>query len=109
MWIQTFRTFGCGIWVAEQDLIRLTGGMSGDLSGHSIIGNSVFQLFFNHEPSAAEVVAQTFPNVAPYRDLLETFQRPQETGVAEAVLRIPDGAYHAYMLLSDMERVLIGS
>ena len=109
MWIKTFRTFGCGIWVAEQDLIRLTGGMSGDLSGHSIIGNSVFQLFFNHEPSAAEVVAQTFPNVAPYRDLLETFQRPQETGVAEAVLRIPDGAYHAYMLLSDMERVLIGS
>jgi hypothetical protein len=110
MWIKTFRTFGCGIWMAEQDLVRLTGGIaSGDLSGHSIIGNSVFQLFFNHEPAAAEIVAQTFPNVAPYRDMLETFQRPQETGVAEAVLRLPDGAYHAYMLLSDMERSLIGS
>ncbi|MCB0198292.1 MAG: hypothetical protein KDJ65_40495, partial [Anaerolineae bacterium] len=56
MWIKTFRTFGCGVWVAEQDLIRLTGGAaSGDLSGHSIIGNSVFQLFFHHEPSAAEL------------------------------------------------------
>jgi hypothetical protein len=74
-----------------------------------MIGNSVFQLFFNHEPAAAEVVIQTFPNVAPYRDMLETFGRPQETGVAEAVLRLPDGAYHAYMLLSDMERALIGS
>ena len=42
MWIKTFRTFGCGIWLAEQDLIRLTGGAaSGDLSGHSIVGNSV--------------------------------------------------------------------
>lgn len=110
MWIKTFRTFGCGIWMAEQDLVRLTGGIAtGDLSGHSIIGNSVFQLFFNHEPAAAEVVVQTFPNVGPYREMLETFQRPQETGVAEAVLRLPDGAYHAYMLLSDMERSLIGS
>lgn len=111
MWIKTFRTFGCGIWVAEQDLIRLTGGMaSGDLSGHSIIGNSVFQLFFHHEPSAANVVAETFPNVAPYRDMLETFPRPQETGLAEAVLRLPDGAYHSYMLLTDVERrALIGS
>jgi hypothetical protein len=91
--------------VAEQDLIRLTGGMaSGDLSGHSIIGNSVFQLFFHHESAAAEVVAETFPNVAPYRDMLETFPRPQETGLAEAVLRLPDGAYHTYMLLSDIER-----
>ncbi len=105
MWIKTFRTFGCGIWVAEQDLIRLTGGAaSGDLSGHSIIGNSVFQLFFHHESAAAEVVAQTFPNVAPYRDMLETFPRPQDTGLAEAVLRLPDGAYHAYMLLTDIER-----
>ena len=110
MWIKTFRTFGCGIWVAEQDLIRLTGGrVTGDLSGHSIIGNSVFQLFFNHEPAAAEVVVDTFPNVGPYRDLLETFPRPQETGLAEAVLRLPDGAYQAYMLLSDRERALIGS
>lgn len=110
LWIKTFRTFGCGVWMAEQDLIRLTGGASGDLSGHSIIGNSVFQLFFHHEPAAAEVVAQTFPNVAPYRDLLETIQRPQDTGVAEAVLRIPDGAYHCYMLLSDIEqRMLLGS
>lgn len=111
MWIKTFRTFGCGVWVAEQDLVRLTGGLaSGDLSGHSIIGNSVFQIFFHHEPSAGDVVAETFPNVAPYRDMLETFPRPQETGLAEAVLRLPDGAYHAYMLLSDMERrVLIGS
>jgi len=110
MWIKTFRTFGCGIWMAEQDLVRLTGGLvSGDLSGHSIIGNSVFQLFFNHEPAAAELVVQTFPNVAPYRDMLETFGRPQDSGVAEAVLRLPDGAYHAYMLLSDMERALIGS
>ncbi len=110
MWIKTFRTFGCGIWVAEQDLIRLTGGSaSGDLSGHSIIGNSVFQLFFHHESAAAEVVVETFPNVAPYRDLLETFPRPQESGLAEAILRIPDGAYHAYMLLSDRERSLIGS
>ena len=119
LWIKTFRTFGCGVWVAEQDLVRLTGGMAaGDpsgspsgqsLSGHSIIGNSTFQLFFHHEPSAAVVVAETFPNVAPYRDLLETIQPPQEAGVAEAVLRIPDGAYHAYMLLSDMERSLIGS
>ncbi|GIK42102.1 MAG: hypothetical protein BroJett011_59350 [Chloroflexota bacterium] len=109
MWIKTFRTFGCGIWMAEQDLIRLTGGITGDLSGHSIIGNSVFQLFFNHEPAAAEVVTQTFPNVAPYRDMLETFQRPQDTGVAEAILRLPDGAYHTYMLLSDIERSLVGS
>jgi hypothetical protein len=120
LWIKTFRTFGCGIWVAEQDLARLTGGMmAGDpsagasgqaLSGHSIISNSTFQLFFHHEPSAAALVAGTFPNVAPYKDLLETIQRPQETGVAEAVLRIPDGAYHTYMLLSEVERsVLIGS
>ncbi len=111
MWIKTFRTFGCGVWVAEQDLIRLTGGAaSGDLSGHSIIGNSVFQLFFNHEPSAARVVGDTFPNVLPYGDMLETFPRPQDTGLAEAVLRLPDGAYHTYMLLSDVERkVLIGS
>lgn len=111
MWIKTFRTFGCGVWVAEQDLVRLTGGMaSGDLSGHSIIGNSTFQIFFHHEPSAAALVAETFPNVAPYKDLLETIQQPQETGVAEAVLRIPDGAYHTYMLLSDVERgSLIGS
>jgi hypothetical protein len=110
MWIKTFRTFGCGIWVAEQDLIRLTGGLvTGDLSGHSIIGNSVFQLFFHHESAAAEVVVDTFPNVGPYRDLLETCPRPQETGLAEAVLRLPDGAYHAYMLLSDRERALIGS
>jgi hypothetical protein len=110
LWIKTFRTFGCGIWMAEQDLIRLTGGMSGDLSGHSIIGNSVFQIFFHHEPAAAEMVAQTFPNLAPYRDLLETIQRPQDTGVAEAVLRLPDGAYHCYMLLSEVEqRVLLGS
>jgi hypothetical protein len=56
------------------------------------------------------VVADVFPNVAPYRDLLETIQRPQEAGVSEAVLRIPDGAYHAYMLLSDVEKsALIGS
>lgn len=111
MWIKTFRTFGCGIWVAEQDLIRLTGDVSrsDDLSGYSIIGNSVFQLFFHHESAAAEVVTETFPNVTPYRDMLETFSRPQETGLAEAVLRIPDGAYHAYMLLSDRERSLIGS
>jgi type IV secretory pathway VirB4 component len=111
MWIKTFRTFGCGIWVAEQDLIRLTGGMAnGDLSGHSIIGNSVFQLFFNHEPSAADVVVETFPNVMAYRDMLETFPRPQETGLSEAVLRLPDGVYHTYMLLSDRERnILIGS
>ena len=111
MWIKTFRTFGCGIWVAEQDLIRLTGGAaSGDLSGHSIVGNSVFQLFFYHESSAAEVVSGTFPNVAPYQDMIETFPRPQESGLAEAVLRLPDGAYHTYMLLSDVERkVLLGS
>jgi hypothetical protein len=110
MWIKTFRTFGCGSWVAEQDLIRLTGGNATDLSGQSIIGNSVFQLFFHHEPSAARVVADTFPNVASYRDMLETFPRPQETGLAEAVLRIPDGAYHAYMLLTQTEqRYLIGS
>jgi hypothetical protein len=111
LWIKTFRTFGCGIWMAEQDLIRLVGGQGGgDLSGHSIVGNSVFQLFFYHESSAAEVVAKTFPNVAPYKDSLETFPRPQETGVAEAVLRIPDGAYHCYMLLSDFEqRGLLGS
>jgi hypothetical protein len=111
MWIKTFRTFGCGVWVAEQDLVRLSGGMaSGDLSGHSIIGNSSFQVFFHHESSAAAVVADVFPNVAPYRDLLETIQRPQEAGVSEAVLRIPDGAYHAYMLLSDVEKsALIGS
>ena len=33
-----------------------------------------------------------------------------DTGLAEAVLRLPDGAYHTYMLLSDVERkVLIGS
>jgi hypothetical protein len=110
-WFKTFRTFGCGVWVAEQDLVRLTGGMTtGDPSGHSIIGNSAFQAFFHHEPSAAALVAETFPNVAPYQDLLETIQPPQETGVAEAVLRIPDGAYHIYMLLSDMERgALIGS
>lgn len=110
MWIKTFRTFGCGIWLAEQDLIRLTGGAaSGDLSGHSIVGNSVFQLFFYHESSAADVVAETFPNVTPYRNSLESFPRPQETGLAEAVLRIPDGAYHMYMLLSDIEKSLIGS
>ena len=92
-------------------MIRLTGGAaSGDLSGHSIVGNSVFQLFFHHEPSAAAVVAQTFPNVAPYQDAMETFPRPQETGLAEAVLRIPDGAYHTYMLLSDVEKYsLLGS
>ncbi len=111
MWIKTFRTFGCGVWVAEQDLIRLTGGVaSGDLSGHSIVGNSVFQLFFHHESSAAEVVSATFPNVSPYQDMLENFPRPQETGLAEAVLRLPDGAYHTYMLLSDVERkALLGS
>ena len=119
MWIKTFRTFGCGVWVAEQDLVRLTGGMaSGDpsagsgqvLSGYSIIGNSSFQVLFHHESSAAALVAETFPNVAPYRDLLETIQRPQDSGVAEAVLRIPDGAYHTYMLLSDVERAaLVGS
>jgi hypothetical protein len=110
MWIKTFRTFGCGVWVAEQDLIRLTGGEVSDLSGQSIIGNSVFQLFFYHESSAARVVADTFPNVASYGDMLETFPRPQETGLAEAVLRIPDGAYHAYMLLTPTEqRHLIGS
>ena len=88
-----------------------SAGASGQaLSGHSIIGNSTFQLFFHHEPSAAALVAETFPNVAPYKDLLETIQQPQETGVAEAVLRIPDGAYHTYMLLSDMEcGSLIGS
>jgi hypothetical protein len=115
------------VWVAEQDLVRLTGGMaSGDpfgglrassspgsgqaLAGHSIIGNSSFQVLFHHESSAAALVAETFPNVAPYRDLLETIQRPQDTGVAEAVLRIPDGAYHTYMLLSDVERAaLVGS
>ena len=62
------------------------------------------------EPGAAALVAETFPNVAPYKDLLETIQQPQETDVAEAVLRIPDGAYHSYMLLSDVERgSLIGS
>jgi hypothetical protein len=78
--------------------------------GHSIVGNSVFQLFFHHESAAAEVVSGTFPNVAPYQDMIETFPRPQETGLAEAVLRLPDGAYHAYMLLSDVERkVLLGS
>jgi hypothetical protein len=110
MWIKTFRTFGCGVWVAEQDLVRLTGGDRADLSGQSIIGNSVFQLFFHHEPSAARLVAGTFPNVASYGDMLETFPRPQETGLAEAVLRIPDGAYHAYMLLTGPEqRYLIGS
>jgi hypothetical protein len=111
MWIKTFRTFGCGVWVAEQDLIRLTGGAGGgDLSGHSIIGNSVFQLFFHHEAAAAEVVARTFPNVAPYREMIESFPRPQDTGLAEAALRLPDGAYHTYMLLSDVERnYLIGS
>ena len=54
-------------------------------------------------------MAQTFPNVAPYKTMLETFPRPQETGVAEAVLRIPDGAYHLYMLLSDVEKSLAGS
>ena len=111
MWIKTFRTFGCGIWLAEQDLIRLTGGVGGgDLSGHSIVGNSVFQLLFYHEPSAAAVVAETFPNVAPYRDLLETFPRPQESGLAEAILRLPDGAYHTYMLLAEIEQAaLLGS
>lgn len=111
MWIKTFRTFGCGVWLAEQDLIRLTGGAaSGDLSGHSIIGNSTFQLFFHHESAAADLVAQTFPNVGPYRSQLESFPRPQETGLAEAVLRIPDGAYHVYMLLAEAEqRTLIGS
>jgi hypothetical protein len=110
MWIKTFRTFGCGVWLAEQDLIRLTGGAAtGDLSGHSVIGNSVFQLLFFHEPAAAEVVSQTFPNVAPYQDTLETFPRPQETGLAEAILRIPDGAYHTYMLLAPAERPLLGS
>jgi hypothetical protein len=98
------------VWVAEQDLIRLTGGNVTDLSGTSIISNSVFQLFFHHEPSAARVVAGTFPNVASYGDMLETFPRPQETGLAEAILRIPDGAYHAYMLLTQPEqRYLIGS
>lgn len=110
MWIKTFRTFGCGVWLAEQDLIRLTGKASStDLSGHSIVGNSVFQLFFFHEASAAAVVAETFPNVEPYKNMLESFPRPQETGVAEAVLRIPDGAYHMYMILSDTERSLLGS
>jgi hypothetical protein len=73
------------------------------------VGNSVFQLFFFHEASAAEVVAETFPNVEPYKNMLESFPRPQETGVAEAVLRIPDGAYHMYMILSDTERSLLGS
>jgi len=109
MWFKTFRTFGAGVWVAEQDLFRLTGGTTGDLSGHSIIGNAVFQLFFFHEPAAAQTVVDTFPNTAPYRELLETFRRPQETGVAEAVLRMPDGAYHTYMLLAPMEQTLIGS
>lgn len=110
MWFKTFRTFGAGVWVAEQDLIRLTGGTAaGDLSGHSIIGNSVFQLFFFHEPAAAQAVVNTFPNTTPYRELMESFRRPQETGVAEAVLRLPDGAYHTYMLLTPMERVLVGS
>lgn len=110
MWIKTFRTFGCGIWLAEQDLIRLTGGAaSGDLSGHSIVGNSVFQLFFHHESAAAKMVSETFPNMEPYQNMIESFPRPQETGLAEAVLRIPDGAYHMYMLLSDIERTLVGS
>lgn len=110
MWMKTFRTFGCGVWVAEQDLIRLTGGGTGDLSGHSIVGNSVFQLFFHHAAAAAAVVSETFPNVAPYQDMIETFPRPQESGLAEAILRLPDGAYHTYMLLSDVERRwLIGS
>nr|HMQ54969.1 hypothetical protein [Anaerolineae bacterium] len=110
MWIKTFRTFGCGIWLAEQDLIRLTGGAaSGDLSGHSIVGNSVFQLFFHHESAAARMVSETFPNMEPYQNMIESFPRPQETGLAEAVLRIPDGAYHMYMLLSDLERGLVGS
>jgi len=110
MWIKTFRTFGCGVWVAEQDLARLSGGMaSGDLSGHSIIGNSTFQVFFRHESAAAGVVVDTFPNMAPYRDMLESFQPPQN-GPAEAILRIPDGAYHTYMLLSDWEKsALVGS
>ena len=55
-------------------------------------------------------MAQTFPNVAPYQAALETFPRPQETSLAEAVLRIPDGAYHTYMLLSDIEKFsLLGS
>ena len=85
------------------------GAASGDLSGHSIVGNSVFQLFFHHESAAAKVVSETFPNMAPYQHMLESFPRPQETGLAEAVLRIPDGAYHMYMLLSDLERSLIGS
>ena len=111
LWIKTFRTFGCGVWLAEQDLVRLTGGAtSGDLSGHSVIGNSVFQLMFFHEPAAAEVVSQTFPNIAPYQDSLETFPRPQDTGMAEAVLRIPDGAFHTYMVLTPSERqALLGS
>ncbi len=110
MWIKTFRTFGCGVWVAEQDLVRLTGGETTDLSGRSIISNSTFQLFFHHEPSAARLVAETFPNVASYGDMLETFPRPQDTGLAQAILRIPDGAYHAHMLLSQAEkRYLIGS
>jgi hypothetical protein len=92
LWIKTFRTFGCGVWVAEQDLIRLTGGDATNLSGASIIGNSVFQLFFNHESAAAEVVSATFPNVAPYQEMIETFQRPQETGLAEAVLNLVEAA-----------------
>jgi type IV secretory pathway VirB4 component len=111
MWFKTFRTFGCGIWLAEQELTRLIGGgrAGGDLSGHAFIGNSTFQLFFHHESAAAEQVVNTYPNVQPYKGVIETFGRPQETGVAEAILRIPDGAYHTYMLLAPAEQRLIGS
>ena len=108
-WYKTFRTFGCGVWLAEQDLLRLTGAGERDLSGHSIVSNTRFQLFFHHESAAADVVAKTFPNVAPYRGALESFPSPQETGRAEAILRLPDGAYHTFMILTHGETPLIGS
>jgi len=93
MWIKTFRTFGCGVWVAEQDLVRLSGGAAtGDLSGHSIIGNSVFELFFHHEPSAADLVARTFPNVAPYREMLESFPRRRTQGYPKLSCACPTAA-----------------
>jgi hypothetical protein len=110
MWFKTFRTFGCGVWVAEQDLIRLTGNASlGDLSGYSIVGNSTWQMFFHHESAAAQVVTQTYPNLEPYQNLMESFPRPQDRGYSQAVLRIPDGAYHTYFPLADAEQSLIGS
>lgn len=108
---KTFRTYGVGVWAAEQNLFTLTGlerGSSAGIdvaSGRYILDNSQVLVAFRQQSAGAKEIARLYDEMTPHH--VQTMLGAQP---GEAVVKFEEGIYHVYFgLARDEQAYFLGS